>query len=238
MSRYGMLFFFRRSMSLLRVMSLVSANDFRDSRRHVILRRVMLEANIAMNSSRQLSPHRDFCCDIRFTSTTEVLAARPRARAVAPSLLTQFFWRSMKVMTELALSTSARVSHSRSPIPQFSRRTSLTWVLLFSASVSCVVYSETLHCIAALLDMSTTVREGSFSFTRFNVSRKEGGRFCMKPPARFGAGAPCDAISPRRSAETWGTEKLRAPATDGEPPDACSNILSLSLRDMHCCPPA
>ena len=50
------------------------------------MRRVMLEANMAMNSSRQLSPHRDFCCDIRFTwcgvelSDTKVSEPQIRAR--------------------------------------------------------------------------------------------------------------------------------------------------------------
>mmetsp|Transcript_31697 Transcript_31697/g.74708 ORF Transcript_31697/g.74708 Transcript_31697/m.74708 type:complete len:234 (+) Transcript_31697:766-1467(+) len=201
--------FLRRSISLLRVSILFSAKLFRDSSRQLILRRVMLCSNMLIKHSRHWSPHLVLAMLMRSRVTRDLLCVSPRAKAEPPSLLILFLHKSRRTRLVFSANASPSKIPSRSPRPQFSRRSSLTYLFFFRAFESCVVYSSALIWNAALLLMSMVVSEGSLSATFWINSVVDG---CFETPHRR-AGAV-----------------LTGPSCAGA---AFSNIFMRSAKDMH-----
>jgi hypothetical protein len=148
------------------------AKDFFDSRRHVILFRVLLVSNIWSHESRQISPKVPGWFS-KLISRMPVLWVKPAAMATAPSDWMRLPSRFSIVIEELWGRACASKATSASVMPQFCRLRSVTVVFVVSACASKPQYSCAFMPKSALPLKLTDVSDGSLrptsSMTTFGV---------------------------------------------------------------------
>mmetsp|Transcript_109821 Transcript_109821/g.309660 ORF Transcript_109821/g.309660 Transcript_109821/m.309660 type:complete len:236 (-) Transcript_109821:26-733(-) len=175
----------RFAISMFRVCSLFSMNDFRDSRRHVIFVSVMLVEYMVTKVSMHSSPKCFTACCSKFSVRRPLLWASPSAILIAPAEVILFFSSTNSSITSLCFRMSASTSQPGSVISHSWSTSFLTPACALRGPASCSNASVGFIRKDALFVASKTFMAGSVEtcFTKSAIvfAPKEG----IAPAPRF-----------------------------------------------------